>query len=303
MSGCWGWGFILQLSIMDSVKHRRGQRLTWLKQVIAPLLGISLGLHGVLLLAPLPAPAPEEETLEEVPTEEEAVDLLSISSLATAIPAPEATTPAATAPPAAAPPPVASPPAPQAPAPYPENLPPPELLPEEDLITQGEPMQEPSPDPVIPAGTGNPPPGSGFDPNRQAQLVGSALGVLGRAPGSSNFDLTDQFPGDIWDLYISRWAEAQQQCFFNTIDRDGYALRAPAADLRYLSRNIQLVEQQDIPRTFAGQSVQPLATTYCEAGLFEVQDNGSPILWVSLVPVSPGGSTTLVIFWQADPRI
>lgn len=291
--------------MIDVVKPQRGPRRAWVKQVIAPLAGLSLGLHGLLLLAPMPASNPAEESPETDPAAEEtAVDLLSISTLATATPVP--VTPPATVAPAAPPAPVAA--APQAPAPYPVDAPPPEMP------TAQEPQAEATEDVPL-ASTDAPPPeepapttpGSaptpGFDPNRQAQLVGSAAGVLGRAPGSSNFDLTDQFPGDIWDLYISRWGAAKQQCFFSAIERDSYSLRAPAADLRYLSRNVQLVEQQDIPRTFTGQVVQPLGATYCEADLFEVQDNGVPILWVSLVPVSPGGSTTLVVFWQTDPRL
>jgi hypothetical protein len=253
----------------------------------------------------MPASNPAEESPETDPAAEEtAVDLLSISTLATATPVP--VTPPTTVAPAAPPAPVAA--APQAPAPYPVEAPP---VPQADTEVV-EPVAEPPPE-----STDSPPPEEpiqgnrdadsaptpGFDPNRQAQLVGSAAGVLGRAPGSSNFDLTDQFPGDIWDLYISRWGAAKQQCFFSAIERDSYSLRAPAADLRYLSRNVQLVEQQDIPRTFTGQVVQPLGAAYCEADLFEVQDNGVPILWVSLVPVSPGGSTTLVVFWQTDPRL
>jgi hypothetical protein len=285
--------------MVDVVKSQRGPRRAWIKQVIAPLLGLSLGLHGLLLLAPLPAPKAAEESPETDPAAEEtSVDLLSISTLATATPVPDSppATPSATAPPPPA--------APTAPAPYPVDAPPVPLAAAEEV--QAEPLSEAtdSPTPEEPTqASADSAPTPGFDPNRQAQLVGSAAGVLGRAPGSSNFDLTDQFPGDIWDLYISRWGAAKQQCFFSAIERESYTLRAPAADLRYLSRNVQLVEQQDISRTFAGQVVQPLGAAYCEANLFEVQDNGVPILWVSLVPVSPGGSTTLVVFWQADPRL
>lgn len=304
MPGGWGWGFVLTTAMMDSVKPQWGQRLTGLKHLIAPLLGLSLGLHGLLLLTPLPTSDPEPAAQEPEPSEEEStVDLLSISRLATASPIPNSPPPTAASP--AAPPPMAA--LPQAPAPYPTDIPPAPLNPETESVAIEEPLVDsatpteaeiPVPDPATEPPATTP----GFDPNRQFQVLDSASGGLGRAPGSSNFDLTDQFPGDIWDLYISRWAEAKKQCFFNTIDRDSYALRAPAADLRYLSRNIQLVEQQDIPRTFAEQTVQPLGSAYCEAHLFEVQDQGTPILWVSLVPVSPGGSTTLVIFWAADPR-
>ncbi|WP_051158473.1 hypothetical protein [Nodosilinea nodulosa] len=264
----------------------------WIKTLAAPLLALSMGFHALLLITPLPSrPAAEAEADAAPAEDEEVVDLLSISSLADAEPAPPADeTPAAEAP-AGAPPPAApqAPTQPVVPEQYPEA--PPEALPE----------TPPAVDPLA-ADPSEPAPVAGFDPNRQAQLVASAIGGLGREPGKSNFDLTDQFPGDIWDLYVVQWSATTQQCFFSAIDRGSYTLRPPAADLRYLSRNIQLVEQQDIPRTFAGQTVQPLGQAYCGNSLFEVQDGGSTILWVSLVPVSPGGSTTLVIFWQADPR-
>ncbi|PSN13192.1 hypothetical protein C7293_17045 [filamentous cyanobacterium CCT1] len=282
------------MSTGESHKSSAPKWPSWANALVAPLLVLSVGFHALLLLAPLPSrPVPEVEEETEPEEEEEVVDLLSISSLAEAEPGPPS---AAETPAAATPPTVAPPTAPQAPTQpvvpeqYPET-PPPETLP---------PADPPVSDLAdTPAETQ---PVAGFDPNRQAQLVNSAIGALGREPGSSNFDLTDQFPGDIWDLYISQWAAATQQCFFGSIDRNGYTLPPPAADLRYLSRNIQLVERQDIPRTFAGQTVQSLGQAYCGFDLFEVQDGGSPILWVSLVPISPGGSTTLVIFWQADPR-
>lgn len=268
----------------------------WVKLLLAPLLGLSVLLHGLLLFAPVPSrPEPEVDEEDVVSEEEETVvDLLSISSLADAEPAPPPTETPAAAPPA--PPAPTAPQAPQAPTQplvpetYPDT-PPPEPIAATDPLAN-----DPVNDPVEPT------PVAGFDPNRQAQLVSSAIGALGREPGKSNFDLTAQFPGNIWDLYVSQWQPRTRQCFFGSIDRSAYTLRSPAADLRYLSRNIQLVEQQDIPRTFAGQTVQPLGQAYCGADLFEVQDGGTPILWVSLVPVSPGGSTTLVIFWQADPR-
>jgi hypothetical protein len=94
--------------MMNSAKPQWGQRLTGLKPLIAPLLGLSLGLHGLLLLAPLPDSTPEPEVEEVTPEEEEFVDLLSISRLAT--PPPEAEPPPAEPPPAAVAPPSSPPP-------------------------------------------------------------------------------------------------------------------------------------------------------------------------------------------------
>ena len=89
--------------MMNSAKPQWGQRLTGLKPLIAPLLGLSLGLHGLLLLAPLPDSTPEPEVEEVTPEEEEFVDLLSISRLAT--PPPEADPPPAAVAPSSSPPP------------------------------------------------------------------------------------------------------------------------------------------------------------------------------------------------------
>ena len=299
-----GWGFALTDGMMTSIKLPWGQRWPWNHSVVAPLLVVSLGMHGLLLFTPFPPPATVEDEEDTAVAEEEAVvDLLSISRLATNSPVVESPPADPVAAPPVAPPSAAA--LPPAPPPYAEQLPPEALPTEETPSPEATAMGETTPEASSLTGSDplmSKPLASGFDPNRQSQLVGSAVGVLGRAPGSSNFDLTDEFPGDIWDLYVSRWPEARKQCFFSSIDQGSYTLRPPGADLRYLSRNIQLVEQQDIPRTFTGQVVQPLGPVYCETNLFEIQDQGIPILWVSLVPVSPGGSTTLVLFWSADPR-
>lgn len=268
-----------------------------LQLFIAPLFVLSVGLHLLLLIVPLPS-RPEATVEPEATTsggEDEVVDLLSISSLAS----PEPEIPAAP-PPAAAPEPEPVPPSdPQAPTQpavpeiYPEQPPAPEPQPEmqPEAVSQDEPgPMEPESEPL------------GFDPDRQAQLVNDVAGSLGREPGKSNFDLTDQFPGDIWDLYVSQWNQARLQCFFSTIDRSSYTLAPGAADLRYLSRNIREIERTDIPRTFPGQTINPLGTAYCSELFFEILDGDRPILWLSLVPVSPGGSTALVIIWQQDPR-
>jgi outer membrane biosynthesis protein TonB len=271
-----------------------------LRMLLAPLLVFSVGLHVLLLVMPLPSspePAEESDETETTEAEEEVVDLLSISSLATPEPEVPVESPPAEAPPPEPVPQTAAPQAPTQPVvpeTFPEELPPPEPPPEErppEEFAQDEFAQaEPEPQPL------------GFDPNRQAQLVNNVAGSLGREPGKSNFDLTDQFPGNIWDLYVSQWDTAKLQCFFSSIDRSGYSLAPGAADLRYLSRNIREIERTDIPRTFPGQTINPLGPAYCNQPFFEILEDGTPILWLSLVPVSPGGSTALVIIWQQDPR-
>jgi hypothetical protein len=102
---------------------------------------------------------------------------------------------------------------------------------------------------------------------------------------------------------VSQWNPARHQCFFSSIDRSSYTLAPGAGDLRYLSRNIREIERTDIPRTFPGQTINPMGPAYCNEPFFEILEGGTPILWLSLVSVSPGGSTALVIIWQQDPRV
>jgi hypothetical protein len=273
-----------------------------LRTLLAPLFVLSVGLHMVLLVVPLPSRPETSEAADEteiVEEEETVVDLLSISSLATAEPElPVEPPPAEAPPPEAAPKPVASqaPTQPVVPETFPAD-PPPEPPPEEpppDDFSQEE-FLEPEPEP----------PALGFDPNRQAELAGNVVNSIGRAPGESDFDLTDQFTGANLDLPDNRplWPAEKRQCFFNSVNANGFTPASGALDIRFLSRNVDLIRQNDIPRTFAQQTVNPLGPVYCNEALFEVLDvNGTPILWVSLVPVSPGGSSALVVIWQQDPR-
>jgi hypothetical protein len=271
-----------------------------LRLLLAPLLVLSIGLHALLLVAPLPSsPEPDAESEEPEVTEEEdeVVDLLSISSLATpeAELPPEpipAEVPQEPAPQPAAPP---APTQPVVPETFPEELPPepPPGDPPPEEFAQDESLQV-EPEPQV-----------GFDPNRQAQLANNAVSGIGRAPGESVFDLTDQFTAANLDIPDNRplWPPEKRACFFSSIDANGFRPAAGAMDIRFLARNIELVRDHDIPRTFSQQTVAPLGPTYCNEELFEVIDaDGTPILWFSLVPVSPGGSTTLFVMWQQDPR-
>lgn len=264
---------------------------------LAPLLIISVALHVGLLFFPLPSVTQDLPEEEETPdsAEAEVVDLLSISSLATE-PVPET--------PPEAPPPEAAAPAPQPQAPtqpvVPENYEQlPEPSPEETLPPDSPPEDFNNED----SGTaGNDMSGSGFDVTRQQNLVSNVAGAIGRAPGTSNFDITPNFPSLVPPQYLSAWSQGEVQCYFTSLTGSSFTLVPAAADLRYLSRNIENIENEDLPRTFAGQTLQKIDGGFCGSTFYQVSENGSPILWVSLVSVSPGGSTALVIFWQQDPR-
>ena len=73
------------MAVDELQRVSRAKGLTRVKALVAPLLVFSVGLHGLLLLIPLPPPPAVEE---EPPPEEEFVDLLSLGSLPA--PTPEA---------------------------------------------------------------------------------------------------------------------------------------------------------------------------------------------------------------------
>lgn len=292
--------------MMDSAKPQWGQRLTGLKPLIAPLLGLSLGLHGLLLLAPLPDSTPEPEVEEVTPEEEEFVDLLSISRLAT--PPAEAETPPAEPPPAAVAPPSSPPPqapvAPRVPDQYPDpEVPPPEPMAEtgadngavdEAVQATPPPAVEPSPPPVV----------------VQEQEVLEIVTRLTRGSGDSDFDSTaTSFPAVAFLTRrgIQEWTAQKQACFFSQISEDSYSLAPGAVDVRYLTRNVQFIEQQDVPRTFPPPTYQvnALPEGYCDHTLFQVWQGDQSLLFISVVGVGVGNpaGTGLVIIWSSDPRL
>lgn len=275
------------------------RRRSWVGALVAPLFVISLALHGLLLFFPLPSGSDDtaEKTAEEPEPEEEAVDLLSISSLATEEPEPIPETPAEAPPP--------EPAAPQSASPQPtvpqldSAAPPPAEPPPEPAPAK---FSEPDPAPISS-------PSSNFDPARQQQLVGNAASLLGREPGKSNFDVTSGFPGNAWDLPVwktdlSRWSAQKRNCFFSRIDANSYTLAAGASDLRYLSRNLGLVVSDDLPRTFPDQTIQPVDGGYCGERFFEVSEHGTPILWISIIGMGDGNppATAIVVLWSQNPR-
>ena len=261
---------------------------------LAPLFIISAALHVGLLFFPLPSVTqdlPEEEETPD-PEAEAVVDLLSISSLATE-PVPE--TPPETPPPEAA-----------SPAPQPQTPTQPVVPDSYEQLPESSSEETPPPDQEFnnedSGAGGDDTSGSGFDVTRQQNLVSGAAGTIGRAPGTSNFDITPDFPSLVPPQYLSAWSQGEVQCYFDSLTGSSFTLVPAAADLRYLSRNIENIENEDLPRTFAGQTLQKIDEGYCGSTFYQVSENGSPILWVSLVSISPGGSTALVVFWQQDPR-
>jgi hypothetical protein len=275
------------------------RQAAWVKLLMAPLLGLSLVAHTLLLLAPVPMRSPADDAAAE----EEFVDLLSISSLPASEPPPELEPPPeqlTAAPPEATPPPAAQAVAPTAPTQpmMPEVFPdtsPPEAAPE-GVLPPAEPTFDPSPPqpPVI----------------VEAEVT-EIFTSLTRGAGDSDFDSTaTSFPAIAYLTRggINTWSAAEQSCFFEQISDADYRLRPNAVSLRYLTRNEQHIRNEDVPRTFqaAQYQVSDVPGGFCDRTLFQVLRNGQPFLFVSVVGIGVGApgqqATGLVIIWSSDPR-
>jgi hypothetical protein len=281
------------------VGRRASRRDKLMRLLLTPLLGVSVVLHVALLFIPFPArDLAEVSEGETVPEEQEgAVDLLSLTNLAVE-PPPEAPEPPPQEPPPqqqSAPPPPGSVPPPPDPTQIPEGLP----EPTEDNTPQDEGLPN---DDLPPSNT---PPASAFDPARQQVLLGLGS-AIGRPPGESNFDVTEiLFPAAAWQQAFKVWAPDRLQCFFTSIAQETYQLAPGAADVKYLSRNIQFIEREDLPRTFSGLDVVKFPDGYCGNDFYEVQEAGVQVgIWVSVIGVGAGNppGTAVIIFWIADPR-
>ncbi|MFQ4138596.1 hypothetical protein PGN35_020010 [Nodosilinea sp. PGN35] len=270
--------------------------MAWAKLLLAPLLGLSVAAHLLLLFTPLPS-RPEPEVEEEA-AEEEFVDLLSISSLATPEPEPEPDLPT--------PAPAETAPAPAAVAPSAPSQP---IVPEvsPDTSAPATPLDAPLP----------PEPAFETPPEQPAAFVQEEEVVdiftrLTRGAGDSDFDSTaTSFPAIAYltPHGIREWSAAEQACFFTQIDDNDYRLQPKAASLRYLTRNVQFIESQDIPRTFPAPefAVSTVAGGYCNRPLYQVLRNGQPYLFVSVAGVGVGAvgqqASGVVIIWSSDPRV
>jgi hypothetical protein len=262
----------------------------------APLLVFSVGLHGLLLFVPVPSrPAPE---VEEVPAEEEFVDLLSIGTLPEPVPEvelPEAPLPEAPPPaPAAA---AIAPTPPMAPDSYPATPPP------EQPSLDGPPPAEPNftaaSEPTSAGGT------------VRTEEVADIFTQLTRGSGESDFDSTETaFPYAAYGTRggIGEWSPQEQSCFFTQIDTETYSTQPGVISLRYLTRNVQFIVEQDIPRTFPAPTYQVSVdpSGFCNRPLFQVFKDGQPHLFISVAGVGVGApgqqASGLVVIWASDPR-
>jgi hypothetical protein len=270
---------------------------TWVKTLVAPLFIISVVLHGLFLLAPVPPPPPPEEETEAESDEEVFVDLLSIQSLDL----PEAEPDLPTAPPVAAatplPAPVVNPNQPVISEAPPDAPPPEQSLAESPLPPEEAPLAA-DPQAAAPAA---------YVQEEAAEIFNR----LTRGSGDSDFDSTETaFPYAAYSTRqgIQEWSPQEQACFFTQINADTYTPLPNVASLRYLTRNVQFIETQDIPRTFPAPQYQINAISggYCNRPLFQVFRDGNPFLFISVAGVgvgTPGQQASgLVIIWTSDPR-
>lgn len=278
---------------MDELSRFSANRVPiWLKVLVAPLFLLSIGLHGLLLAIPIPSPSAPPPEPEPKPTED-FVDLISISQLVS--PTPVAPTVA---------------PSPPPPAPNQPVLPSTAALP----APTPAPAKKPPPAAATPAGEvspGAPAPAPETTASAPSQEVSQIFTQLTRGSGDSDFDATDTlFPTTAYSTRqgIQDWSSQEQACFFSQISADTYSLRSPAISLRYLTRNVQFIEAEDIPRTFPTPEfeVSNLQGGYCKGSLFQVSKGGQPMLFISVVGIGVGApgqqATGLVIIWSGDPR-
>ncbi len=274
------------MAVDELQRVSRAKGLTRIKALVAPLLVLSVGLHVLLLLIPLPPP----EAIEEDPApEEEFVDLLSLGSLPEPVPEAEPLAPPPVAPlPPTPNQPVIAPPAPATPPPSLADTP----LPPDPEVS---PAPEPGPAPAV-------------VPNEE---VADLFSRLTRGSGDSDFDSTaTSFPGAAYLTPggIAQWSPSVQGCFFTQISAETYSTPPQVVSLRYLTRNVQFLEQQDIPRTFPPPQFQvnPEPGGYCNHTLFRVVKDGQPYLFISLLGIGVGApgqqASGLVIIWSSDPR-
>ncbi|MEL6382976.1 MAG: hypothetical protein AAFQ89_10980 [Cyanobacteria bacterium J06626_18] len=240
---------------------------------------MSIVLHIGLLFVPLPTTelVPEEEVAEEepIPEEEEVIDLLAVSDILPPEPPPEE--PAAEEPPPETPPPA-----------NPDIPPDPEQI--EELLSEEVPEEFPEETEQTPS----------FNPAKQQEVIGRT-GDINR-----EFDQTDAFPGNVVGLPggPEEWDTDKVNCFFAVLDFPGnhYELWPEAGLLKFFLRNNGLIVQEDLPATYPEADIIPVAP-YCGEPLYLIEENGEPVMFVSVIPIGVGGSSGLLIFWTSDPSV
>ncbi|NER80815.1 MAG: hypothetical protein F6K42_14840 [Leptolyngbya sp. SIO1D8] len=246
-------------------------------------MAISLVFHIALLFFPLPSPETVEEDLETetIEGDEEAVDILSLSDITPPEPPPEQ--------PQEEPPPEDPAPPPSGAVPPPPD---PEQVEEAPLEIEEEDITPPEDDLLPPEA------GGAFDAARQQALAGQGRQRLtGSEFGGLNEDPT--FVAEYIQLYGLK-GNVDPNCFFDRIDPQyGLTPVQGVIDTLTVARNPDFVPDTLCENGFCTNHI-PVGD-YCNAPLYELQDNGESQFFASISEMGSGGSS-IVALWVADPR-
>ncbi|MBE7380491.1 MAG: hypothetical protein F6J95_003645 [Leptolyngbya sp. SIO1E4] len=137
-----------------------------------------------------------------------------------------------------------------------------------------------------------------FDPTKQAQLATTGRQNVDR---DALVSLNSDDPGLVTTIVDSGWPdEVDKGCFLSEHDPETGLVPADGAeDVVVLSQNADRA-----PATIGNlYGVTPNEVgEYCSAPLYELQENGTPQLFASVVGFGTGNSSALVVIWFSDPR-
>ncbi|MGP1387908.1 MAG: hypothetical protein ACTS2F_30505 [Thainema sp.] len=275
-------------------------QLTWPQRILRvlyhPLVLISVVLHGLFLLAPVPStpgPTADEETVTE--EEEAPVDLLGLAELAPPEPPPPSPQPT----PQVAPPPVAPSPQPQAVAPAP--APPPTVAPPAPAPASPTPQASPTePAPTTPP-TPAPQPTPTYDPQADRQAAISGLDNL------SQQSYPEQLSANVIYNYLTGRDGPKYQGLVGTfftadgIAQGGIQTLPGIVQYRLYDKGVsETLEQLQSAYGSQGNTFTEATPNYANQPLYEMSNSdGQLVFHLSLVPLE--GSTVLVL-WNVDPR-
>ncbi|WP_346292750.1 hypothetical protein [Sphaerothrix gracilis] len=277
------------MSDFSNLRRSRSPLWHWLYH---PLVIVSIVLHGLLLVVPVPSaldPEAEVSEVEELPEPEAEIVPVDILNLAP---------PPVTPPPPAAKP--TQPPSTPARAPAPPAAE--KLAQLQESLTDEERQDLQSDTDTDESGADEQDfnqsleedSSATFDYEAQGQFFGSFDQV-----DYGNFDQTDKWDSLYSPLIENYLTPEQQSLFFDSN-------RQPVADVsvfKYITRNVDLVAKEDLRQTAAAAGLgfeQAQYELYGGQRFYTLSNaDGTPAAYVSLVDLRGG---TAVLVWQTDPR-
>ncbi|MEM8603608.1 MAG: hypothetical protein AAGE59_11190 [Cyanobacteria bacterium P01_F01_bin.86] len=137
-----------------------------------------------------------------------------------------------------------------------------------------------------------------FDPNVQEQLIEKGQQALGSSPAG----LLNSDPGLANGAIEIRWPDdIDQEAFLDRLDPElGPVPVDGAADAYVLTRSADSATEEIA--SLYGVEDLTAREDYQGAPLYELQEQGVPQLFVSVIGVGTGNSSTLVVVWPSDPH-